>query len=86
MEPVTLSPYIITLPSEFLAARPIVCTKDVSDLRNPSLSASSMATSEHSGISNPSLNKLIPIRTSKAPSLKSRKISIRSRVSMSECM
>ena len=37
-------------------------------------------------MSKPSLSKLIPIKTSKAPRRRSRKISIRSRVSISECI
>ena len=45
-----------------------------------------MATKLTSGISNPSLNKLIPTKTSNFPSLKSRIISTRSTVSVSECM
>ena len=39
----------------------------------------------HSGISSPSLKRLIPTKTSKTPSLKSLMISIRSNVSISEC-
>ena len=67
-----------------LAARPIVCISEVSDRRNPSLSASKIATRETSGKSNPSLKRLIPTNTSKFPSLKSLKISDRSTVSISE--
>ena len=85
MERVILSAYIITLPSAFLAARPTVCINDVSDLKNPSLSASNMATKETSGISKPSLSKFIPTNTSNLPNLKSLIISVLSNVSMSEC-
>ena len=53
--------------------------------RNPSLSASRMATSETSGISSPSLSKLIPTSTSNLPKRRSRMISTRSTVSTSEC-
>ena len=49
MEPVILSAYIITLPSIFRAALPTVCIRDVSERRNPSLSASSIATKDTSG-------------------------------------
>ncbi len=44
----------MTWPSEFLAARPMVWMREVSDLRKPSLSASRMATREISGMSRPS--------------------------------
>ena len=84
IDPVILSAYSKTLPSIFLAALPIVWISDVSDLRNPSLSASSIATRVHSGISNPSLSRLIPTKTSKTPDLRSLKISILSSVSISE--
>ena len=40
---------------------------EVADLRKPSLSASRMATQEHSGMSSPSLNKLMPTSTSNDP-------------------
>ena len=36
IDPVILSAYKTTLPSTLRAARPIVCIKEVSDLRNPS--------------------------------------------------
>ena len=84
IESVVLSAYIITRPSEFLAARPMVCINALSERKKPSLSASKIATSATSGKSNPSLNKLIPINTSKTPNLKSRKISTRSMVLISE--
>ncbi len=45
----------------------MVCTCDVFDRKNPSLSASRLATRAHSRISRPSRNRLIPIRTSNAP-------------------
>ncbi len=63
----------------------MVCISDVLERKYPSLSASNIPTKAHSGISSPSLNKLIPISTSNRPSLKSRIISIRSNVSTSEC-
>ncbi len=53
-----------TSPCTCLAAIPIVCIKEVSDLKNPSLSASKIATKPTSGRSKPSLNKLIPTKTS----------------------
>ena len=86
IDPVILSAYIMTRPSALRAARPIVCTKEVSERKKPSLSASKIATSPHSGISSPSRSRLIPIRTSNAPSRRSRRISIRSIVSISECI
>src|SRR4030066_2502050 len=45
IELVISSAYIITFPLTFLAALPIVCINDIADLKNPSLSASSIATS-----------------------------------------
>ena len=86
IDPVTLSAYKIALPRILRAALPIVCIKVVSDLRKPSLSASKIATKLTSGISRPSLNKLIPTSTSNFPSLKSLIISTLSTVSISECM
>ena len=70
----------------FLAALPIVCISEVSDLKNPSLSASKIATKAHSGMSKPSLRRLIPTRISNTPILKSLIISILSSVSISECI
>ena len=70
----------------FLAARPIVCINDLSERKKPSLSASSIATNDTSGISSPSLNKLIPTSTSKTPKRKSLIISILSRAFISECI
>ena len=64
----------------------MVCIKEVSDLKKPSLSASKTATNAHSGISSPSLNRLIPTKTSNTPNLKSLIISILSMVSISECI
>ena len=49
MESVTLSAYMITWPSTLRAARPIVWMSDVSERRNPSLSASRMATKRDLG-------------------------------------
>jgi hypothetical protein len=84
--PVMRSAYMITRPSALRAARPMVWISEVSERRKPSLSASRIATSPHSGISSPSRSRLMPTSTSKAPSRRSRRISIRSIVSMSECM
>jgi len=67
MDSVNSSAYIITVPSVFLAARPIVCINDLSERRNPSLSASSIATKDTSGMSNPSLKRFIPTNTSNSP-------------------
>src|SRR5262245_26461452 len=74
------------LASTRCAALPMVWTSEVADLRKPSLSASRMATRAHSGMLRPSRSRLMPIKMSKAPSRKSRMISMRSSVSMSECM
>ena len=71
------------MPSTLRAARPMVWISDVSLRRKPSLSASRMATSAHSGMSRPSRSRLIPTSASKAPSRRSRMISMRSSVSMS---
>ena len=64
IESVIESAYIITLPFEFLAARPIVWTKGLVERKNPSLSASKIATKDTSGTSIPSRKRLIPIKTS----------------------
>ena len=85
MESVITSAYMMTCPSAFLAARPIVWIREVSDRRNPSLSASRIATSEISGISRPSRSRLIPTSTSNTSRRISRMISDRSSVSISEC-
>lgn len=58
------SAYMITRPLRFLAARPTVCVSERCERRKPSLSASSMATNETSGKSNPSRKRLTPISTS----------------------
>ena len=73
----------MTFPLRFLAALPTVCTSERSFLKNPSLSASNIATNETSGKSSPSRNKLTPIKTSKTPSRSCRNISTRSIVSIS---
>ena len=86
IEPVILSAYITTLPSTLRLARPMVWMSERSDLRNPSLSASRIATSVTSGRSSPSLSRLIPTSTSNWPRRRSRIISTRSRVWMSECI
>ena len=62
----------------------MVCTREVSDLRNPSLSASRIATRVISGISRPSLSRLMPTSTSNTSRRISLMISARSRVSISE--
>ncbi|MNF18879.1 hypothetical protein D3C80_2232480 [compost metagenome] len=49
------------------------------------MSASRIATRDTSGMSKPSRSRLIPTSTSKAPMRRSRMISTRSTVSMSEC-
>ena len=49
MESVIRSAYMITWPSTLRAARPMVWISDVSPRRNPSLSASRMATRDTSG-------------------------------------
>ena len=85
MESVTSSAYMMTVPLTCRAARPMVWMSDVSDRRNPSLSASRMATSETSGRSSPSRSRLMPTSTSNSPSRRSRMISIRWTVSTSEC-
>ena len=82
---VMVSAYIITLPSTFLAALPNVWIKLVIFLKNPSLSASRIATRETSGMSSPSLSKFIPTRTSNSPSLSCRISSVLWRFSISEC-
>jgi hypothetical protein len=58
---------MITRPSALRAARPMVWISEVSERRNPSLSASRIATSPHSGMSSPSRSRLMPTSTSKAP-------------------
>ena len=60
----TESAYKITFPFSFRLALPMVCNNERSFLRNPSRSASKIATSETSGISSPSLRRLIPTITS----------------------
>ena len=80
-----LSAYRIAFPSEFLAARPIVCISERSERKNPSLSASSIATSETSGRSSPSRSRLMPTSTSKTPRRRSRRILMRSSVKISLC-
>jgi hypothetical protein len=56
-----------TWPSTLRAARPIIWMSDVSLRRNPSLSASRMATSDTSGRSSPSRSRLMPTSTSNSP-------------------
>ena len=54
-------------------------------LKNPSLSASRMATKRHSGISRPSRSKLIPTRISNPPTANHGWFQSASSVSISEC-
>jgi len=75
----------MALPFAFRLARPMVCINDRSERKKPGLSASKMATNETSGMSRPSRSKLMPIKTSNSPMRKSRMISARSTVSISEC-
>ena len=70
IESVIWSAYMTTWPSTLRAARPMVWISDVSDRRNPSLSASRIATSDTSGRSRPSRSRLMPTSTSKSPSRK----------------
>ena len=58
---------MMTLPFLFLAARPITWISERVLLKKPSLSASKIAIKETSGISKPSLKRLIPTRTSYLP-------------------
>ena len=51
-------------PFRLRAPRPIVWISDVCERRKPSLSASRMATHEHSGMSRPSRRRLMPTSTS----------------------
>ena len=76
----------MTSPSALRAARPIVWIRLVSLRRNPSLSASRIATRLTSGRSSPSRRRLMPTSTSYSPSRRSRMSSMRSIVAMSECM
>ena len=66
------------MPSTLRAARPMVWISEVSLRRKPSLSASRIATSAHSGMSRPSRSRLMPTSASNAPSRRSRMISMRS--------
>ena len=86
MDGVTVSAYIMTLPSAFRAARPMVWIRLVSLRRKPSLSASRMATRLTSGRSRPSRSRLMPTSTSNLARRRSRMISIRSMAPMSECI
>ena len=81
-----MSAYMMTLPFRLRAARPEVCISERVERRNPSLSASRMATRETLGISNPSRNKLTPTITSITPLRKFSMICTRSSVSTSEWM
>ena len=59
--------------------------RDRVERKNPSLSASRIATSEISGMSRPSRSRLMPTSTSNTSSRMSLMICDRSSVSMSEC-
>ena len=67
IERVTVSAYMMTRPATFRAARPQVWISERGERRNPSLSASRIATSETSGRSSPSRSRLIPTSTSNSP-------------------
>ena len=82
---VVLSAYMITLPSLFLAALPTICSRLLVFRKNPSLSASRIATNSTSGRSIPSRKRFIPTSTSKSPARSWRRISVRSIVSISLC-
>ena len=86
IDAVIRSAYRIALPLALRAARPTVWIRERALRRNPSLSASSIATSDTSGRSSPSRSRLIPTSTSIRPSRSARRISIRSIASMSACM
>ena len=60
----------------------MVCSNERSFLRKPSLSASKIATRLTSGISSPSLRRLIPTMISICPSLNALIISVLSKVSI----
>ena len=62
----------------------MVWMSEPSERKNPSLSASRIATKDTSGMSSPSRSKLMPTMTSNLPKRRSRMISERSTVSMSE--
>src|SRR3546814_4049566 len=66
MDLVITSAYIITRPSSFLAARPIVWINAVCERKKPSLSASRIATNDTSGRSRPSRSRLMPTSTSRS--------------------
>ena len=83
---VILSAYMITFPLTLRAARPAVWVRERCERKNPSLSASKIATSETSGKSNPSRNRLTPTKTSYMPCRRSSIICTRSNVSTSLCM
>ena len=80
-----MSAYRIARPLMLRAARPMVWMSELSERRKPSLSASRIATSDTSGMSRPSRSRLMPTSTSNLPRRRSRMISVRSTVSMSEC-
>ena len=75
IESVIVSAYMMTRPLTLRAARPEVWISEPADRRNPSLSASRMATSDTSGRSSPSRSRLMPTRTSNSPRRRSRRIS-----------
>ncbi|CKS38246.1 Uncharacterised protein [Mycobacterium tuberculosis] len=64
IESVILSAYMCTSPDTLRAARPMVWIRLRLDRRNPSLSASRIATSDTSGRSRPSRSRLMPTSTS----------------------
>jgi hypothetical protein len=64
MESVMVSAYRCTSPDTLRAARPMVWIRLRVERRKPSLSASRIATSDTSGRSRPSRNRLMPTSTS----------------------
>ena len=68
-----------------IAALPAVCVRALPERRNPSLSASSVATSDTGGMSRPSRSKLTPTKTSNLPSLKSQLFQPLERIHIREC-
>lgn len=74
----------MTWPFTFRAARPMIWRSEVFDRRNPIFSASSIPINEVSGRSNHSRRRFTHTTTSMTPMRKSRSISRRSRVSISE--
>ena len=85
IESVIMSAYKMTLPSLLRAARPIVWISEVSERKNPALSASSIPIKATSGKSSPSRSKFTPTKISKSPLRNWVKIFILSMVLISLC-